>query len=348
MKTCWCGNGQLSAYSTEYEECRTCGTLVSMVGLSPDKLVVKDDESDFYGKQYWLDHQQQDLGFPNIFQRARYDLTERNLHWLRMLLKYQLPPATVLELGCSHGSFVALMKQAGYQSTGLEMSPWVAKFGAETFTVPILTGPIETQDLQPASLDVIAMMDVLEHFPDPLVTMKHCLELLKPDGVLIVQTPQYKENVDYNSLVYERHPFLQQLKSDEHLYIFSERSVSEFFKRLGAGNIAFEPAIFDCYDMFFAVSRSPLKTHSREEIEANLLSSPAGRIALALLDLRETSLTSVSKQAFETYQENCLSQIQTLTEWVHEARNEVEKLRAGQYFGLRSIIKRAWERINPK
>lgn len=340
MRTCWCGNTQLAAFSSEYGECQVCGTLVLLNVMPPEKLMVQDDEQDFYGKQYWLEHQQEDFGYPSIFQRARNDLTERNLHWLKALMKYRLPPAHVLEIGCSHGSFVALMKQAGYQSAGLEMSPWVAEYGHKTFDVPILAGPIETQDLQPASLDVIAMMDVLEHFPDPLATMGKCLELLKPDGVLLVQTPQFKEGVTYESLVTQKQRFIEQLKSEEHLYLFSERSVSEFFKRLGAEYIVFEQAIFDCYDMFFVVSRSPLKMHTTEEMESCLLSAPTSRFALALLDLRETALTSVGKQVFEKYQENCLAQINTLTGWVHEAREEVERIKARKYFGLYPIIKK--------
>jgi 2-polyprenyl-3-methyl-5-hydroxy-6-metoxy-1,4-benzoquinol methylase len=329
MEMCWCGNTQLSVFSNEYGECRSCGTLVSLMGLSPEKLVVQDDEEDFYGKQYWLDHQQKDLGFPNIFQRARNDLTERNLHWLNALLKYRLPAADVLELGCCHGSFVALLKQAGYQAIGLEMSSWVAEFGRETFDIPLLVGPIETQNLKPASLDVIAMMDVLEHFPDPLATMRHCLELLKPDGILLIQTPQFRENISHESLIVDCHPFLGLLKSEEHLYLFSERSVTGFFKRLGAEYISFEPAIFDCYDMFLAVSRKPMTTNSTTNIDSSLLSTPGGRFALALLDMdiKIKSLRSNMEELtayieeLTVYKENSIQQIQTLTGWVHEARS---------------------------
>jgi len=320
MQECWCGNTQLAGFSSEYSECRECGTLVSQVGLSPEKLVVKDDEQDFYGKQYWHDHQQEDLGFPNIFQRARNDLTERNLHWLKTLMKYRLPAAEVLELGCSHGSFVALLKLVGFQATGLEMSSWVAEFGRETFGVPILVGPVETQNLPSSSLDVIAMMDVLEHFPDPLETMRCCMELLKPDGVLLIQTPQFREGISHEAMFAENHRFLEQLKSDEHIYLFSEHSVTEFFKRLGAEHLQFEPAIFAQYDMFLAVSRQPLRSNSPEEVEQALSSTPPGRMVLAMLDLRERELALI-QQLHESEVDRAArwEQIKTLTEQLHES-----------------------------
>lgn len=296
-RACWCGNADFFPFGPEYGECRACGTLVYLKDMPPEQLLVRDDETDFYGKKYWLEHQQSAFGHDDIHTRARNDLTERNLHWLKALLKYRLPPAEVLEIGCAHGSFVALMRQAGYEAFGAEMSPWVVAFGQETFGVPVRAGPIESLDVSAASLDVIALMDVLEHLPDPTATMRHCFELLKPDGLLLIQTPQFKEGMCHNELVKSKHIFLDQLKSDEHLYLFSQRSVTEFFQRLGAEHIYFEPAIFAHYDMFFAVSCAPIKPHAPEEMESALLATPSGRLALALLDLRERELELTRKWA---------------------------------------------------
>ena len=47
----------------------------------------------------------------------------------------------------------------------------------------MLLGPVEDQQIEPGSLDVIALMDVFEHLPDPVSTMRHCLRLLRPDGI---------------------------------------------------------------------------------------------------------------------------------------------------------------------
>lgn len=314
MITCWCGNTELLTFSSDYSKCSSCGTLVSLKGLAPEKLQVLDDETDFYGKKYWLDHQSQDLEFPDIHARSRNDLTERNLHWLKTLIKYCLPPAKTLELGCSHGSFVALLNQAGYDASGVEMSPWVVDFGQKTFGVPISVGPIEALDIAPGSLDVIALMDVLEHLPEPVATMAHCLKLLKSDGLLLIQVPQFKEGMNYTTLVETKDAFLEQLKADEHLYLFSDDSVSRLFQQLGAEYIQFEPAIFGHYDMFFAVSRKPLKANTPEQIESALLSTPNGRLTLALLDLRERELDLMRKlQESETDRFMRWEQIITLT-----------------------------------
>src|SRR5690606_9565113 len=105
-----------------------------------------------------------------------------------------------------------LLRQAGFDSVGVEMSPWVVRFGKETFDVPVMVGPIEQLEIAKESLDVIALMDVLEHLPNPIETMNRCLELLKPGGLLLIQTPQFKAGMKYSDLIESHSPFLDQLK----------------------------------------------------------------------------------------------------------------------------------------
>ena len=251
-----------------------------------DFVQVTDDERDFYGREYWFRHQEKDLGFANIKIRARTDLAERCLHWLRAVLKYKLPPGQVLELGSAHGGFVALLHWAGFDATGLELSPWVVQFARKTFGMPMLLGPLEEQQIKRASLDMIALMDVLEHLPDPVGTMRHCLELLKPNGMLVIQTPCLPEGRSHEDMVALSDPFLEQLlKEKKHLYLFSQRSIRELFARLGAEHVAFEPAMFTHYDMFLVVSRAPLAVHRPAKVERALSATPSGRMVRALLDL---------------------------------------------------------------
>jgi 2-polyprenyl-3-methyl-5-hydroxy-6-metoxy-1,4-benzoquinol methylase len=348
-RPCWCGATDFFPFGPEYGGCRACGTLVYLKDTPPELQQVRDDETDFYGKKYWLERQESAFGNPDIHARARSDLPERNLHWLGTLLKYQLPPAKVLDVGCAHGSFVALMRQAGYQAEGVELSPWVVAYGQETFGIPVHVGPVESLDAPAASLDAIVLMDVLEHLPDPSATMRRCLELLKPAGVLLIQTPCFKEDAGYETLVESKDRFLEMLIPGEHIYLFSPRSVTELFRRLGAEHIAFEPAIFAHYDMFLAVSRVPLETRTREEIDSALMAAPGRRMALALLDLRETarqqveSLTRWVQEAqaevapLRAFQAGAAQQMQALTERMEQARAEAAQLREGQAGAVQQI-----------
>ena len=328
-RACWCGNTDFSAFSAEYARCIACGTLVELMALSNEALTVKNDDADFYGKKYWLEHQSQDFGYPNIFQRAKTDLIDRNLHWLKTLLKYKAPPSKVLELGCSHGSFVALLRQAGYDASGMEMSPWVVEFAQETFAIPMAVGPVENTELEAGAYDVVALMDVLEHLPDPVGTMSHALRLLKPDGILLIQTPQAKDEMTYPALVETNAPFLEQFKSDEHLYLFTQTSATSLFERLGASFIQFEPPIFYQYDMFFVVSRQPIETIPAKDAEQSI-ETPKGRFVRALLD-QDKRIKSLDEHVklIDADRAARLEQIHTLTNMIHELQDTAAK-RAGK------------------
>lgn len=281
--SCWCGNADLLGFSPGYRRCPACETLVSTRMPGPEIARVTDESRDLYGRDYWFSHQEATLGLPNILARSRSDLPERCLHWLRAILRYRRPPGRVLELGSGHGGFVALLRWAGFDATGLEISPWVVAFARETFEVPVLLGPLEDQSIPPGSLDVIALLDVLEHLGDPLGTMRHCLEALRPDGLLLVQTPCYLEGHSCAEMTAENPRYGDVLLPDEHLYLFSRRSIADLFARLGAAHIAFEPAIF-AYDMFAVVGRTPVGP-TAEGAELAPGGVPASRLVQALLDL---------------------------------------------------------------
>jgi 2-polyprenyl-3-methyl-5-hydroxy-6-metoxy-1,4-benzoquinol methylase len=284
-RACWCGEKNLFPFSSEFHLCKVCGTLVTAADVKPADLTVTQDSGELYSKDYWLKRQSEKYGLPPLDQRARLDLPERCVHWLNLLLKHRLPPAKVLEIGCAHGGYVALLRWAGFDASGTEMSPWIVQFARETFQVPVQTGRIEELPFAAQSLDVIILNDVIEHLPDPLGTLGHCVKLLKPDGFFIIQTPEYKEHLSYADLVATKDLFLTHMhgKNEEHLYLFSRRSTQRLWADLGLPVVAFENPIFP-YDLFYAASRAKLPEHSPAEISGALVMQPTGRLVQALLD----------------------------------------------------------------
>lgn len=285
---CWCGHRALTPFGPDFLHCGQCQTLVSRFrGKPADEVTrVSTDEEGLYGKGYWFEHQTADVGLPDITSRARTDLPERCVHWLRTVLACKLPPASVQELGSAHGGFVALLQQAGYSAAGLELSPYIVDFARQTFGVPMLLGPVERQPIAPGSLDVLAMMDVLEHLPDPVATLRHVASLLKPDGVLIVQTPRYAEGTSFDELVAHDDYFLNHMrgKAPEHLLLFSQASGRRLMEQVGLPFVSFERPIFHQYDMYFVASAVELRRNTPEQQSAALQATPSGRLTQALLD----------------------------------------------------------------
>ncbi|MBE7212282.1 MAG: class I SAM-dependent methyltransferase [Gluconacetobacter diazotrophicus] len=302
---CWCGHESLEDFSADYRRCPACETLVVRAMPSEEISRVRDDEQDFYGKNYYLRHIQEDYGLPDLETRARADLPERCLHWLRTLLRF-VPGAgaRTLELGCGHGGFVALQRWAGLDATGLELSPWLVRRAREWFDAPVLEGRLEDQELAAGSCDAVILIDVLEHLPDPRQTLQRAVSLLRPDGgFLLIQTPCYPAGASFEALRERNHPFLQQLKPVEHLHLFSERSVQRLCAEVGAGWVRFEPAIFAHYDLYAVASAGPLRERPPAERAAALLGGPpSSRGVLAMLDLadvRDGLQARIAEQAAE-------------------------------------------------
>lgn len=332
---CWCGNQKLIYFSPHYLKCPACETLIAAWMREHKGDQPAGQEKDFYGRGYWFTHQLEDLHHPDIIKRARQDLAERCLHWLRTVLRYKLPPASALELGSAHGGFVALLRWAGYEAVGLEISPWVAEFARETFHIPMLLGPVEEQALEPHSLDMIILMDVLEHLPDPQKAMTSCLHLLKEDGLLLIQTPCLPEGIAYDQMVASQDRFLEMLIEKEHLHLFSRKSVREIFGRLGVDHIEFEPAIFGHYDMFLVASREPLIPHLPRQIEEALLSSPQGRMVQALLDL-DTQRQELANRYAESESDRA-ARLEAINR-LKKAQSVLKALRSGRvYRALRAM-----------
>jgi 2-polyprenyl-3-methyl-5-hydroxy-6-metoxy-1,4-benzoquinol methylase len=283
ISRCWCGNEQLEPFSEEYLRCPSCESLV-LIQRPADLFPKNGEEQAYYGKEYWLSHQEHDLKLPSIVSRARTDLVDRVPYWLNKVLQHRLPPARALELGCANGSLVAMLRQLGYDASGLELSAWVVDFARQTFNVPMYLGPVEEQEIEPHSLDLLMLMDVIEHLPDPLATMRTALGSLRPGGLVILQTPAYPAGTSFLELSAADHPFLKMLIPGDHLYLFSQAALRQLLLACGLEFTLEEPALFP-YDQFLFASSAPIANHTAAEILASLEEKPERRLALAHLDL---------------------------------------------------------------
>jgi 2-polyprenyl-3-methyl-5-hydroxy-6-metoxy-1,4-benzoquinol methylase len=325
---CWCGNPDLRDFSPGYWRCDICSTLISKSFPSGDITAITDEDGDFYGKKYWLEHQVEKLGLETIEQRSRSDLLDRCGWWLAKLLEFSLPPAQLLEIGCSHGGFLGLAELAGFRVTGIELSPWVADFARQSFGVDVRTGPIERQVFQRGSFDAICMFDVLEHLQDPVRTLECCAHALTPNGVLLVQTPQYPVRTDLGELQEAKHPFLKMLLPDEHLFLFSDESVKRLLSEVGFPTYEFLPARFAHYDMMFVAAKGLLSGNPvRTQLEA-LEKSASGRLTRGFLSSFQQNIElQAQRNDLHASLGRAYQDVERLHGWLADARTEADDRR---------------------
>lgn len=103
-----------------------------------------------------------------------------------------LPAARVLDIGCGGGLFLALLKERGAQVIGIEPSDSRAQYAKTKHGLEIHKRPIESAYWQQGYanyFDAVTLWDVIEHVNYPFRTLQSAVNVLKPGGWLLIDTP---------------------------------------------------------------------------------------------------------------------------------------------------------------
>ena len=104
------------------------------------------------------------------------------------------PPkrARVLEVGCGTGHNLAMLGEFG-KLDACELDAIARGMASDRLGRPVLEARLPNLSMFKAgSYDLIALLDVLEHVPDDLGSLKAIRGLLKPGGALVVTVPANK------------------------------------------------------------------------------------------------------------------------------------------------------------
>ncbi len=94
----------------------------------------------------------------------------------------------LLDVGAATGFFLKLARERGWRISGVEISPHAASIAGRA-GLPVAAGALETHPLPAASFDAVTLLDVVEHVSDPGAMIRRCLKLLRPGGILAINTP---------------------------------------------------------------------------------------------------------------------------------------------------------------
>lgn len=118
-----------------------------------------------------------------------------HLQPLRLRLVQQhcsIENAMTLDIGAGLGQFVRLMQQQGATSQGIEPSALRRAYALESSGLKLnhrLADDEYWQTGYPRAFDLITLWDVIEHVDDPRATLAAAANLLKPGGIICLDTP---------------------------------------------------------------------------------------------------------------------------------------------------------------
>jgi len=131
------------------------------------------------------------------------------------------PHGRLLEIGCGSGQLLEIMQQMGWQAEGVDFDPSAVE-NARKKALQVRLGTLEKQGYPKDYFDVIFMSHLIEHVHDPLRLLEEVCRIIKPNGRLIMVTPN-NESLG--------HKFFKEawrgLEVPRHLYIFTMNALRD-------------------------------------------------------------------------------------------------------------------------
>lgn len=207
-------------------QCRDCG-LLFLNQQPPDEVL-----TEIYNQDYFLGpHTPEGEAAVAEMKQATAKL------YLEQLIDYcGRPGGKLLEIGPGNGDFLAVAGEAGFEVTGIEISPHAVdtankRLGGEY----VRCGTLETAAIPGEQFDVCTLFDTIEHTRNPLQLLRKVREILKPDGILFLSTP----SLDSWSARLLKQNWME--FKTEHLHYFDQQTIQNALAKTGFARVTVTP-----------------------------------------------------------------------------------------------------------
>jgi len=202
--------------------CRHCGLVCVRDFPDADRL------SAIYGEAYYASPSSHIVGYDN-YEADRANIWRTSHRRLQQIARYAAPPGRLLDVGCALGFFMGAAEEAGWHTTGVDVSPYAARYARDLVGRDVHCGEIDQVDLGDTAFDVITLWDVVEHMVDPLAQLRACRRRLVDGGLIVISTP------DIGSVTARLTGarWMGFKLADEHVYYFSRPTITRLLREAG-------------------------------------------------------------------------------------------------------------------
>lgn len=146
-----------------------------------------DELAGLYAAEYFQEQYDRGLSLDSPEMKRRISQEAHRIRFFRRLKK----TGKVLDIGCGMGYFLHACRLQGYEVEGMDISADSSAYLRSVLKIEARTGTADSIDYREGSFDVITMWHFLEHTPDPRVYLEKARQWLKPDGLLVLDVPNY-------------------------------------------------------------------------------------------------------------------------------------------------------------
>lgn len=169
----------------------------------------------------------------------------------------------IVDVGANDGSFLDLLKKAGYSNTsGIEPTSdasKIAKCNSHNIIQDFLTTDLVCNLNLQKRFDVVISRHVLEHILELNDFLTACRSMLTDNGILILELPDHGEAIKYNDYSFW----------EEHVNYFTENTLNTVLKKNGLEIFASEKTLFTGTAQIHFIKKSASETilPAKEEIK---------------------------------------------------------------------------------
>jgi len=132
----------------------------------------------------------------------------------------------VVEVGSGMGFLLKKFVDAGWTATAIDPWPELTSFTERYHGFPTISDTLEGAKLEPESADLLIILHVIEHVPNPSETLAEIMRILKPGGHLVLETPRY-DTLTYKLLGRRE----RSLRMDGHIYFYTDETLSQTIEK---------------------------------------------------------------------------------------------------------------------
>ncbi|MFA6145753.1 MAG: class I SAM-dependent methyltransferase [Patescibacteria group bacterium] len=190
--------------------CKKCG-------LSRTWPVPLEGDEDFYQKQDDYLERKASLCLWRSF--AKFSLSG--------LKKYK-KSGKLLDIGCNLGVLVKEAQTLGFNAYGIDPCGPAIKEGKNIFNLDeyLMTGNLATLNFSEASFDVVTLIHCLEHISDLNSILEKIYFILKKDGIILVEVPNFDS---FWRILLRQRWYSFSLK--QHIWQFEKKSLKNILER---------------------------------------------------------------------------------------------------------------------
>lgn len=141
----------------------------------------------------------------------------------------------VLDIGCFTGEFLEAIQKENADVYGLELQSDAARIANNKIPGKIIQADVMTYKFPQMKYDIITLLGVAEHVTNPIRLFTKSFQLLKKDGILMIQTPDSS-----SFLARTMKKFWPPYSPIEHIHLFSRKSLNHALEKCGFHSISFQ------------------------------------------------------------------------------------------------------------